>query len=45
MRTATAQTTAPLPDLTSVADIRGHFPALERKNDGRQVAYFDGPGL
>ncbi len=27
-----------------VASIRGRFPALERKQDGRPVAYFDGPG-
>jgi cysteine desulfurase family protein (TIGR01976 family) len=27
-----------------VASIRGRFPALERKQNGRPVAYFDGPG-
>lgn len=25
-------------------EIRGHFPALARLQDGRPVAYFDGPG-
>lgn len=24
--------------------IRSHFPALERREDGRPIAYFDGPG-
>ena len=28
----------------SVAEIRAHFPALERREDGNAVAYFDGPG-
>jgi cysteine desulfurase family protein (TIGR01976 family) len=28
----------------SVAEIRAHFPALERRHDGHPVAYFDGPG-
>ena len=28
----------------SVAEIRSHFPALERMHAGHQVAYFDGPG-
>ena len=27
-----------------VADIRTHFPALDRRHAGHQVAYFDGPG-
>ncbi|HXG68497.1 MAG TPA: cysteine desulfurase-like protein [Blastocatellia bacterium] len=27
-----------------VAEIRKHFPALERKHAGQHVAYFDGPG-
>jgi len=26
------------------AEIRSHFPALERVHEGRRVAYFDGPG-
>src|SRR5918997_164263 len=26
------------------AEIRAHFPALERRHGGRPVAYFDGPG-
>jgi cysteine desulfurase family protein (TIGR01976 family) len=28
----------------SIADIRSHFPSLERKHNGYPVAYFDGPG-
>ena len=28
----------------SVESIRSRFPALERRHDGRPVAYFDGPG-
>ncbi|HEX6644210.1 MAG TPA: cysteine desulfurase-like protein [Gemmatimonadales bacterium] len=28
----------------TVADIRRHFPALERRHGGHPVAYFDGPG-
>ena len=31
-------------DAPAVAEIRAHFPALERRHDGRPVAYFDGPG-
>lgn len=30
--------------LTSTADIRRHFPALERTHNDHAVAYFDGPG-
>ena len=30
--------------VASVAEIRAHFPALERVHHGRPVAYFDGPG-
>src|SRR3954466_463717 len=30
--------------VSSVSEIRSHFPALERQQDGRPVAYFDGPG-
>jgi cysteine desulfurase family protein (TIGR01976 family) len=30
--------------VTTVHDIRRHFPALERIHQGRPVAYFDGPG-
>ena len=30
--------------LLSTEEIRRHFPALERKHNGRSVAYFDGPG-
>jgi cysteine desulfurase family protein (TIGR01976 family) len=32
------------PDARSTAEIRGHFPALERRHGGHPVAYFDGPG-
>src|SRR4051812_46675132 len=28
----------------SVNEIRARFPALERRHNGHQVAYFDGPG-
>lgn len=28
----------------SIEEIRSHFPALERKHNGYEVAYFDGPG-
>ena len=30
--------------VASVAEIRAHFPALERIHNGFPVAYFDGPG-
>lgn len=30
--------------VSSVAEIRNHFPALERVHNGYPVAYFDGPG-
>jgi cysteine desulfurase family protein (TIGR01976 family) len=30
--------------VASVEEIRAHFPALERRHNGRSVAYFDGPG-
>lgn len=30
--------------VASVEEIRSHFPALERKHNGYEVAYFDGPG-
>ncbi len=33
---------APLP--SSIFHLRAHFPALERKESGVPVAYFDGPG-
>ena len=35
----TAQT-----QISSVSEIRSHFPALERVHNGYPVAYFDGPG-
>jgi len=31
-------------ELASVDEIRSRFPALNRKHNGHQVAYFDGPG-
>ena len=31
-------------DVHSTAEIRAHFPALERRHGGHPVAYFDGPG-
>ena len=31
-------------DVSSVTEIRQHFPALERVHNGYPVAYFDGPG-
>jgi cysteine desulfurase family protein (TIGR01976 family) len=34
----------PQTEVSSVADIRSHFPALERVHNGYPVAYFDGPG-
>jgi cysteine desulfurase family protein (TIGR01976 family) len=30
--------------IAGVAEIRSHFPALERRHNGLPVAYFDGPG-
>ena len=30
--------------IASVADIRAHFPALDRLHNGKSVAYFDAPG-
>ena len=41
------QTELTLPDVappSSVFSIRSHFPALERTEGGRPVAFFDGPG-
>jgi cysteine desulfurase family protein (TIGR01976 family) len=40
------QTTIPLtkPAISTVDEIRTHFPALERIHNGYAVAYFDGPG-
>jgi len=32
------------PQVASTAEIRPHFPALDRRHNGRPVAYFDGPG-
>jgi cysteine desulfurase family protein (TIGR01976 family) len=36
--------TASDPQVVSTAEIRSHFPALERQDQGEAVAYFDGPG-
>lgn len=36
--------TASAPAVSSTAEIRAHFPALERVHNGHPVAYFDGPG-
>src|SRR5690349_17042534 len=41
------QKTSELPSaaaLISTAEIRNHFPALQRVHNGCPVAYFDGPG-
>jgi cysteine desulfurase family protein (TIGR01976 family) len=35
---------SPLVPVQSVAEIRSHFPALQRQWQGGLVAYFDGPG-
>jgi cysteine desulfurase family protein (TIGR01976 family) len=32
------------PDVASTEEIRSHFPALERRQAGKAVAYFDAPG-
>jgi cysteine desulfurase family protein (TIGR01976 family) len=37
-------TTSTQAEISSVAEIRTHFPALERIHNGYPVAYFDGPG-
>jgi cysteine desulfurase family protein (TIGR01976 family) len=45
--TATAQLTATgksQAKIKSIAEIRGQFPAVQRKHAGLPVAYFDGPG-
>ena len=37
--------TGPVSDVVAPVDeVRRHFPALERTQDGESVAYFDGPG-
>jgi cysteine desulfurase family protein (TIGR01976 family) len=35
---------APRRGVAGVDEIRSHFPALERQENGQPVAYFDGPG-
>src|SRR5690348_14773844 len=43
--TSTARaSTSPAGTVVSVNEIRAHFPALERRQAGQLVAYFDGPG-
>lgn len=42
MSTTSSQTQTT--QVSSVAEIRGHFPALKRVHNGYPVAYFDGPG-
>jgi cysteine desulfurase family protein (TIGR01976 family) len=37
-------TSTPLSAVATVAEIRSHFPALERVENGAPVAFFDGPG-
>jgi cysteine desulfurase family protein (TIGR01976 family) len=39
-----ASETHPVRDVAPVDAIRRSFPALERRHEGRPVAYFDGPG-
>src|SRR5215207_5800886 len=34
----------PQPEVSSISQIRQHFPALQRVHNGYPVAYFDGPG-
>src|SRR4029453_3728860 len=36
--------TTALETVQDVKTVRGHFPALERREAGLPVAYFDGPG-
>lgn len=36
--------TEPRAEVLSVEEIRRAFPALERRENGLPVAYFDGPG-
>ena len=36
--------TSPRPSVRSLESIRADFPALERREGGQAVAYFDGPG-
>jgi cysteine desulfurase family protein (TIGR01976 family) len=45
METRAASASAPVDTaVADVASIRAHFPALERREGGQPVAYFDGPG-
>ena len=42
--TARATVDGKEPALLSEAEVRSHFPALDRMHAGERVAYFDGPG-
>lgn len=44
LRSMIIETVAPADALSSVKEIRGNFPALERRHNNHPVAYFDGPG-
>jgi selenocysteine lyase/cysteine desulfurase len=49
MTTTATKHTEPRPatsaaQIASIGEIRAQFPALERKQSGIPVAYFDGPG-
>ncbi len=37
-------TSSPISAVATVSEIRSHFPALERTENGAPVGYFDGPG-
>lgn len=41
---ARAEVSTARAQVSSVTEIRTHFPALERVHNGHSVAYFDGPG-
>jgi len=42
--TLAADLTQTGPRVSPTAEVRAHFPALERREGGHPVAYFDGPG-
>jgi cysteine desulfurase family protein (TIGR01976 family) len=44
MSTKSAETAAPVRGLAPIETIRAQFPALARQQNGKPVAYFDGPG-
>src|SRR3954454_21041048 len=43
-RAAQSQLSDNTDHIASIEQIRAHFPALERMQEGTPVAYFDGPG-